>query len=192
MKKELQVAKTLIGNTLMNYNGHSLQFFVYYGNYLVAENSDIQKEIERTGQYIQQKPADYMNLLLDFLKSDKGQEYRFPTKDEVTSAVNEVLTMEFERMPKKEVNPEVPKELIEEETKDVVTEKPKPVYIYEEDAPEEEPVKEKDKKNHIKKTNLDELTLMYKRQANILTIAVIFLVLVVALQMLLNLYLLTR
>ena len=193
MEKELEVGKTLLGVTVAEYKGRIVPIKVYYGNYVTAKDKgDVQLKID--GEFIHQKPELYLKLLRDFLNSEEGRSYKVPTKEEVQSAVAKVLgdeemrAAEERRAPEKEIHKEEPKE----------KPAPKPVYIKdfeddEEDEEEEPPVKKgKSKKRRITKEQMDELTLMYKRQANILTIAVIFLVLVVALQMLLNLYLLTR
>ena len=193
MEKELEVGKTLLGVTVAEYKGRIVPIKVYYGNYVTAKDKgDVQLKID--GEFIHQKPELYLKLLRVFLNSEEGRNYKVPTKEEVQSAVAKVLAdeemrdAEERRAPEKEIHKEEPKE----------KPAPKPVYIKdfeddEEDEEEEPPVKKgKSKKGRITKEQMDELTLMYKRQANILTIAVIFLVLVVALQMLLNLYLLTR
>lgn len=194
MEKELEVGKTLLGVTVAEYKGRIVPIKVYYGNYVTAKDKgDLQLKID--GEFIHQKPELYLKLLRDFLNSEEGRSYKVPTKEEVQSAVAKVLAdeemrdAEERRAPEKEIHKEEPKE----------KPAPKPVYIkdFEDDEvdKEEEELerKERESKNRkITKEQMDELTLMYKRQTNILTIAVIFLVLVVALQMLLNLYLLTR
>ena len=197
MEKELEVGKTLLGVTVAEYKGRIVPIKVYYGNYVTAKDKgDLQLKID--GEFIHQKPELYLKLLRDFLNSEEGRSYKVPTKDEVQAAVAKVLADEDIREAE-EIKP-IEKIVPKEEPKEVPVKKPVyPVYIkdFEDDEvdKEEEEINSKEKKSKnrkISKEQMDELTLMYKRQANILTIAVIFLVLVVALQMLLNLYLLTR
>ena len=191
MEKELEVGKTLLGVTVAEYKGRIVPIKVYYGNYVTAKDKgDVQLKID--GEFIHQKPELYLKLLRDFLNSEEGRRYKVPTKDEVQASVAKVLADEEARNEEENTALEVP--VRKEEPKEIP--KKAPVYIkdFEDDEEEEDPPVEikKFKKGKITKEQMDELTLMYKKQANILTIAVIFLVLVVALQMLLNLYLLTR
>lgn len=196
MEKELEVGKTLLGVTVAEYKGRIVPIKVYYGNYVTAKDKgDIQLKID--GEFIHQKPELYLKLLRDFLNSEEGRNYKVPTKDEVQAAVAKVLADEETRKTeeRKPIENIVPKE----EPKEVPIKKLVYIKDFEDDEVDgdeddfEPKRKERNqKKGKITKEQMDELTLMYKRQANILTIAVIFLVLVVALQMLLNLYLLTR
>ena len=194
MEKELEVGKTLLGVTVAEYKGRIVPIKVYYGNYVTAKDKgDVQLKID--GEFIHQKPELYLKLLRDFLNSEEGRSYKVPTKDEVQAAVAKVLADEDIREAE-EIKP-IEKIVPKEEPKEVPVKKPVYIKDFEDDEvdKEEEEINSKEKKSKnrkISKEQMDELTLMYKRQANILTIAVIFLVLVVALQMLLNLYLLTR
>ena len=194
MEKELEIGKTLLGVTVAEYKGRIVPIKVYYGNYVTAKDKgDVQLKID--GEFIHQKPDLYLKLLRDFLNSEEGRSYKVPTKDEVQAAVAKVLADEDIREAE-EIKP-IEKIVPKEEPKEVPVKKPVYIKDFEDDEvdKEEEEINSKEKKSKnrkISKEQMDELTLMYKRQANILTIAVIFLVLVVALQMLLNLYLLTR
>lgn len=165
--KKLQVGKTKIGERTGKYEGQFIKFSIYYGNYSMPPVN---------GEYVHLKKDKYLALLNEFLESPEGKDYLRPTEEEIEEACLEVVNRELKAQQNKKQAPL--KEAIREDFE-------KPIQKEPEVKPEplSKPQKEKEK---------DSLLKSYKRQITILTIAVIFLVLVVALQMLLNLYLFTR
>ena len=168
--KRLQVGKTKIGERTGKYEGQFVKFSIYYGNYSMPPVN---------GEYVHLKKDKYLALLDEFLKSPEGEEYQRPTEEEIEEACLEVVNRELKAQQSKKAKAE--QKTIAEESASI--KEPKPVDPAERTV-RVEPAAESTKEKELLKT--------YKRQTTILTIAVIFLVLVVALQMLLNLYLFTR
>lgn len=209
-KIKLQAGKTQIGKKTGKVTTESgdriVNLNIYFGNYCMPPVNN---------KFFHLEKKEYLKMLDDFLNSEEGSKYANPSQEEIDEAIITVINKENEyyakvreQQKKQEaeqrdnaVKPEYVDEKIDkpQEVKPspkVVEEKSvEPEYIYEsedDEEQEEKPKKKAKKKNKISKDEMDQLTLMYKKQAEILLIAVIFLTLVVALQMLLNLYLLTR
>ena len=180
-ERELVIGKTELGEWKEN----GTVFKVFYGNYLTPHKNGC---FQHVGE------EEYESLLDSFLKSERGRAYKVPTSAENQNAINIVLQRESAALESAKV-----KAKESEKHK----EKKSPVYVTE-DIPEEfkerkEPALEETKESkpkakrekHSEETSGSDSKL-YKRQVGILTIAVLFLTLVVVMQMLLNLYLLTR
>jgi len=117
------------------------------------------------GEYIHLPSDKYRELLDQFLNSEEGKEFEKPSEEEINAACLAVLNKEVEK----------------ENARALQLEEIEASKESSEDQP-------KEKEN----TSSDHLIAMYKKQSNILTIAVIFLVLVVVIQMFLNIYLFVR
>lgn len=185
-KPKLKIAQTKIGERKgkVKQAGIAAVITVYYGNYTLPPIN---------GEYYQLTLDSYNNMLDEFLDSPEGKKYQRPTQSERDEALVTVANF-LEKEKKKRIQE---KQLDEEKQKQSQSFKNEDLVKIDPDIADirdngEEDEKEKPISKKKEKIELDELTKMYKRQANILTVAVIFLVLVMVIQMLLNLYLFTR
>ena len=201
MTKKLVPGQTVIKVVDTDTGKKFVRSTIYFGNHTMPMVD---------GKFKSLKDDVYRQFLREFLSSDAGKDYDPPTEEEIKEAALIVANIqrsfierqkeEAEAKKKQEMAAADPVYLEPKQPKVAKVQNPEPQYEYEDDEDEDEeelPRKgKKAKKEKVKakitKNDMDQLTLMYKKQANILTVAVIVLTLIVALQMLLNLYLLTR
>ena len=84
--RELEIARTKIGEKKGRYKERYTIFSVYYGNY-VSPLID--------GEFVHLQENEYQALLKTFLESDAGKEYRTPTKEEMAKAEAAVVESEM-------------------------------------------------------------------------------------------------
>ena len=111
--KELEAAKTKIGEKVGSYKGRYTIFSVFYGNY-VSPTID--------GEFVHLKEDEYENILNDFFVSEEGQEYRRPEAEEIKKASMMVLNSEIMYLKEKE-DGKIDLEILEEKKEASASEK---------------------------------------------------------------------